>query len=54
MADLKKVLEKLKEEDPEKENWDIEELSEEEAGALGGGTNSSCPVTNSSCPNLSC
>lgn len=45
MADLKKILSKLKEEDPE--NLDLEELSEEEAAALGGGTNISCP--NSSC-----
>jgi len=55
MADLKKILGKLKEENPEQENWEIEELSEEEADALSGGNNSSCPVRNNTCPeNGSC
>jgi hypothetical protein len=47
MADLKKILSKLKDESLEGDGF--EQLSEEEAAGLEGGANSSCP-RNSGCP----
>jgi hypothetical protein len=52
MADLKKILGKLKEEDPSGNGYEL--LPEDEVSELEGGHQSSCPINTSCLGNSGC